>query len=77
MKTPDFPWLSRGHYGWNRAWSALLARVGGVDFTGWQYMGTDERGHCFRLRDNSGAGNPHRYEFVDAKPDDFNEARPS
>jgi hypothetical protein len=50
---------------WNAAWAALAARlesdVDAVDAEGWQYMGTDERGHCFRQRR---AGAPHRYEFI-------------
>lgn len=47
-------------------WMALKVRVGSLD--GWLYMGDGPKGHCFRLRDDSGAGRPHRYEYIMSHP---------
>ena len=59
-------------------WNALACRLAGhavpadgaeeMDILdGWQFMGADQRGACFRLRagyrDDYRSG-PHRYEFV-------------
>lgn len=50
---------------WAEAWHALARHLGATQGTedavlalldGWQYMGTDGRGHCFRIRDY-GTGN--------------------